>query len=173
MRGWIVSLLLLTSFIAAAQQPVAKIRKVPIGKTGCSYQNYCNTPFTVEQSADSSRIHRAECEHDGITYGIICVQLKNPVADLTMAEDLMVAYIDFLKKNFTITEVAGYSRGYRLQDSDSTRGIADRWTDSEGDQWLIRGWTNGKQLGVLYLYSQEAVQPAKAEEYFNGFRFGK
>lgn len=144
-----------------------------IGKTGSSYQNYCNTPFTVEYSADSSEVHHTECDINGTTYGIVCVVLKNPLTDLDMAEDLVIGYLDFLKENFTITKVAGYSKGYVLPGMDSTRGISDRWTDSDGDQWVIRGWTNGKQLGVLYLYSQQPILATRAEEYFNGFRFGK
>ena len=52
--------------------------------------------------------------NDSVSYGIICVKLLNPLADLTMAEDLLIAYSDYLKSSFSITKAIGYGKGHRL-----------------------------------------------------------
>ena len=171
-------LLIITAFFVyqglQAQKPATvKQKRISIGKSGCTYLNFCDTPFKPDYSSDSSRVYSGECVQDGVTYGVICVQLKKPVEDLKMAEDLMIAYVDYLKQNFTITEVAGYSKGFRLNNNDSTRGITDYWVDGEQDKWKIRAWTNGKYLGFLYAYSQKLFDEARVDEYFEGFRFGK
>jgi hypothetical protein len=172
MRSILTLLTLLLTLQLSAQNPTAsKQKRIPIGKTGCTYINYCDTPFKVDHTTDSSRVYSTECTQADVTYGLICVQLKNPYAELTMAEDMMIAYVDFLKQNFTVTSATGYTKGYRLNDSDSTRGISDQWEDSEGDKWRIRAWTDGKFIGFMYTYSKKPIVEAKAEQYFEAFRF--
>ncbi len=174
MRTLIFLLALLFNTETNAQKP----NRMTIGDTGCSFLARCNTEFKLEYSSDSSKVYSGECvinttAGDALTYGIICVQFKTPFEDLTLAEDMMIAYADYLKQNFTIIKAAGYSKGYRLNKSDSTRGIGDTWDDSEKDKWKIRAWTNGKFLGFMYVYSRKPVADATAEQFFNGFRFAK
>ena len=173
MRKSLTIFLFLFSVQLSAQQPAARQKRIDIGETGCSYLNYCETPFAEEITTDSSRLYSVECAEDDVTYGLICVTLKKPFDDLAMAEDMMIAYLDYLKENFTIIRTAGYSRGYRLNQSDSVRGVSDHWEDSEGDKWKIRGWTDGKVISVLYVYAQKPVPDARADAYFNGFRFSE
>jgi hypothetical protein len=165
--------LILAAILLATSGEAQKLKRIAVGKTGCSYLNYCDSAFRMEYSSDSSKVYTGECESTGVSYGLICVQLKNPLADLTTAEDLMIAYADYLQQNFTIVSTAGYTRGSRLNSSDSTRGITDYWVDSENDKWKIRAWTNGKFIGFMYAYSKKPVVEARVEEFFNGFRFGK
>ena len=173
MRTILVFFAFLLSSQLCAQPTKSGQKRINIGETGCSYLNYCDTPFSEDLTTDSSNLYSVECVDGGATYGLICVLLKTPFDDLAMAEDMLIAYLDYLKENFTITRTVGYSRGYRLNHADSTRGINDRWEDSEGDKWNIRGWTNGKVISVMYVYSQKSVPETKAEAYFNGFSFGK
>ncbi len=172
MRSLLTLLFIFLSLgLFAQSSSLAKQKRIPIGKTGCTYLNFCDTPFKLDHTSDSSRVYTVECDQSDITYGLICVQLRNPYPDLALAEDMMIAYVEFLKKNFTITSTAGYSKGYRLNDSDSTRGITDYWEDSEGDKWKVRAWTDGKYIGFMYAYSQKPIAEAKVDEYFEGFRF--
>jgi len=105
-----------------------------------------------------------------VTYGIICVKLLNTVADLQMAEDLLIAYMDFLKQSFEITSTAGYGKGHRLNNNESTRGIIDYWKDKENNNWKVKGWTDGKHIGVLYAYTNKALPEQKVNVFLDGFR---
>jgi len=146
------------------------LKKYPIGNSECSFYNYCESKFTVSKSQDSSLVYTGECSRENITYGIICIKLLNPVDDLTMAENLVVSYLDFLKGNFNITRAAGYGKGHRLNNNENTRGILDYWVDKDGDKWKIKAWTDGKYIGFLYAYGKSELPEAKVNLFLDGFR---
>ena len=75
-----------------------------------------------------------------------------------MAEDLLIAYLDYLKGNFGITKSAGYSKGHILNKKENTRGILDYWEDGEKNKWKVKAWTDGKFIGVMYAYSNKDLQ---------------
>lgn len=166
MKYLVPVLLFLAAHAAAAQS----FRKYPVGNTGCSLYNYCALNFKVEYSTDSSKVYTGECASGDVTYGIICVQLLHPVNDPAVAEELMIAYTDFLKSSFTISKAAGYGKGHRLANRENTRGILDYWEDSEGDQWKIKAWTDGNFIGFLYAYSSKALPEPKVNAFLDGFR---
>ena len=105
------------------------LKKIPVGNSGCSLYSFCEMKFDESTSRDSSPVYTGECVKEEVTYGTICVKLLNPPADLTMAEDLLVAYLDHLKESFAITKAAGYGKGHRLNKNADTRGILDYWED--------------------------------------------
>lgn len=158
-------LVLLISLSGNAQS----LKKYPIGKSGCSYFNFCEATFKLDYSADSSRVYTGECEVGDITYGTICVVLLNPVIDLTAAEDLMIAYVDYLKESFSIKNATGYNKGHRLKNNEHTRGILDNWIDQENDKWKIKAWTDGKYIGFMYAYSSNNLLLEKVNPFLDGF----
>lgn len=166
MKKIILPLLLLISCTTFSQS----LKKYPVSKSGCSYYNYCDAKFDTSKSQDSSDIYTGECAVSDVTYGIICVKLLNTVADLQMAEDLLIAYMDFLKQSFEITSTAGYGKGHRLNNNESTRGIIDYWKDKENNNWKVKGWTDGKHIGVLYAYTNKALPEQKVNVFLDGFR---
>ncbi|MBK8311631.1 MAG: hypothetical protein IPL04_12780 [Chitinophagaceae bacterium] len=99
-----------------------------------------------------------------------CVLLLNPVTDLVAAEDLLIAYVDYLKSSFSIKKSAGYGKGHRLNNNENTRGILDYWEDGEGDKWKIKAWTDGKYIGFMYAYSSKNLPEAKVNVFLEGFR---
>lgn len=167
MKKIILPLLLLISCTAFSQS----LKKYPVSKSGCSYYNYCDAKFDISKSTDSSDIYTGECVAADVTYGIICVKLLNPVTDLQMAEDLLIAYMDFLKQSFEITSAAGYGKGHRLNNNENTRGIIDYWKDKENDGWKVKGWTDGKIVAVMYAYSKKELPETKVNVFLDGFRF--
>ncbi len=166
MKKIILPLLLLINCTAFSQS----LKKYPVGKSGCSYYNYCDAKFDISKSTDSSDIYTGECVNPDVTYGIICVKLLNPVADLQMAEDLLIAYIDFLKQSFEVTSAAGFGKGHRLNGNENTRGIIDYWKDKDNNNWKVKGWTDGKYIGVLYAYTSKALSEQKVNVFLDGFR---
>ncbi len=150
--------------------PAQSLKKYPIGNSGCSLYAYCDIKIKTEYSEDSSRVYSGECVQGGITYGVICVKLRNPVENLVMAEDLLIAYAEHLKQNFEIKKNNGYGRGHLLNDNMETRGILDYWEDAEGDKWKIKAWTDGKYIGFMYAYSRQDMPEKKTDAFLDGFR---
>lgn len=160
------SLYLLCIFTGSSQS----LKKYPISNSGCSLYIYCEPKFTIEKSTDSSLVYTGECVKDDISYGIVCVKLLNPVSDLTMAEDLVISYLDYLKENFSIINAAGYGKGHRLNNKENTRGILDYWEDKDKDKWKIKAWTDGKFIGFMYAYSKKELPEAKVNIFLDSFR---
>lgn len=166
MKKIVLLVLVCFSFVGYGQS----LKKYVISSSGCSAYFFCAPSFESSKSEDSSAVYSGECMNDSVSYGIICVKLLNPIADLTMAEDLLIAYSDYLKSSFSITKAIGYGKGHRLNNNENTRGIIDYWEDNEGDKWKIKAWTDGKYIGFLYVYSHKALPETKVNVFLEGFR---
>ncbi len=158
--------LLFTGLVSAQS-----LKKYNLAGSGCSYYSYCEITFELSRSEDSSSIWTGECLKDDINYGIVCVKLLEPVSDLTMAEELMINYSDYLKTSFKITKTAGYGKGHRLLNKETTRGIIDYWGDMEKNNWKIKAWTDGKYIGFLFVYSLKELPESKINLFLDGYRF--
>ncbi|NOT50666.1 MAG: hypothetical protein HOP10_05265 [Chitinophagaceae bacterium] len=146
------------------------LKKVAISNSGCSLYAFCEFKFEKEYSQDSSVVYTGECVKDEISYGIICVKLKEAADDLERAEESMINYLDYLKTSFGITKSAGYGRGHRLNDNEKTRGVIDYWEDGEKNNWKVKAWTDGKFIGVLYGYSLKELPEQKLNVFLDSFR---
>lgn len=146
------------------------LKKYAISNSGCSAYMYCSAGFQTSKSQDSSLVYTGECTTAEITYGVICVKLLNPLTDLNMAEDLLIAYADHLRNSFDITHALGYGKGHRLNNNENTRGIMDYWEDNDNNNWKIKAWTDGKFIGFLYAYSKKELPEQKINLFLDGFR---
>lgn len=155
-------------FITVASQ-AQTFKKYPIGSSGCSFYNYCESKFKLDYSSDSSKVYTGECKVGDVTYGTICVVLLNPITDLVAAEDLLIAYLDYLKSTFSIKKSTGYGKGHFLNNNENIRGIVDYWEDEMKDKWKIKAWTDGKYIGFMYAYSSKDLPEAKVNPFLNGF----
>jgi len=164
------SIFLIALLISCASSYAQTLKKYPISNSGCFLYSYCESKYDVAYSSDSSRVYTGECLAGDVTYGVICIKLLNPVADLLNAEDLMVSYLEYLKGSFNIIKVAGYGKGHRLNDNDNTRGILDYWEDKELDKWKIKAWTDGKYIGLMYVHSKKELPESKINIFLDSFR---
>ena len=165
-------MLVSVALVVAGSSSAQLIKKYQVGNSGCSVYMYCDPKeFEVSYSEDSSMIWTAECGQGDYTYGVINVQLKQPVSDLEDAQNLIVSYLDFLKGEFGIRSAVGYGKGNRLKDNPDTRGVIDYWEDESGNRWKVRGWTDGNFLAVLYVYSAKELQETKINLFLDGFVF--
>ncbi len=163
--------LLLLSLTGWIQVSISQsLKKIPISTSGCSLYTFCEMKFDSSRSPDSSQVFAGECTKEDITYGTICVKLVNPPESLQMSEDLLIAYLDFLKGSFGITKAAGYGKGHRLNNNENTRGILDYWADAEKNNWKVKAWTDGKFIGVMYVYCLKEIPENKVNAYLEGFR---
>ena len=171
MRTILLPVLLLFIFPDLGAQAPKNLKRSLIGNSGCAVYNFCDPKYKLDYSSDSSKVYTGECVNGSTTYGVICVKLLNPVADLAMAEDLMIAYADYLKSSFAITSAVGYSKGHHLDNNEKTRGILDYWRDADNDYWKIKAWTDGRFIGFMYAYSSSALSESVVNAYLDGFRF--
>jgi hypothetical protein len=167
MRKYFPFLLLLFLSSTASSQ---MLKKYPAGASGCSAYLYCSAKFEMSKSQDSSLVYSSECTVGEVSYGVICIKLLNPLTDLAMAEDLVVAYADYLKGSFEITSAAGYGKGHRLNNNENTRGILDYWEDKDKNNWKIKAWTDGHYIGFMYAYSKKELPETKVNVFLDGFR---
>jgi hypothetical protein len=167
MKNYLVVFLLLSFYSKSSAQ---SIKKYEIGSTGYFAYFYCDPgPFEERYSEDSSIVYTAQCMSDSITYGVICVKLTRPISDLSAAENLLVSYLDYLKKAFNISSFAGYGKGHRLRGREDTKGIIDYWKDEAKNNWKIKGWTDGNVISVLFASGRNALPETKVNVFLDGF----
>ena len=150
------------------------LKRYPVGSSGCSIYTFCDPgTFDISYSDDSSTVYTGECDTpDSLTYGVICVKLKQPANAGQEAEDLMIAYLDYLKTAFNIVSSAGYGKGHTMERKTDARGVIDYWKDDKKDEWKIKSWTDGKIIAVMYVYANGNLDETKKINVFlNGFRF--
>lgn len=163
--------LLLGLIICFSSTHAQKLKKYPVSNSGATVHMYCDPgKFNFDYSQDSSKVYTAECETAGITYGVICIRLLNPIEGLPEAEEMMISYLDFLKADFHVKKSAGYGKGHVLNKNINTRGIIDYWTDTEEQQWKVKAWTDGKFIGVLFAHSKIELPESKVNVFLDSFR---
>lgn len=165
--------ILLIILLAGSVTKAQVLRKYSISNSGCTYYNYCDVDFEIEYSEDSSKVYKGACQKDGITYGVICVELVFGIQDLSKAEELMITYSDYLKTTLNIKKAVGYGKGHRLNKDENTRGILDYWEDGDKDKWKIKCWTNGRYIGFMYVYSSKTLPEPAVDVFLDGFRFAE
>ncbi len=166
------SLYLLLFILLAGNGHAQSLKKYPLGKSGCYAYFLCNPgEFNADKSPDSSEVYTGECTKDSVSYGAICVKLKDTYDDMSVAENLLVMYLDFLKSSFKVTTAAGYGKGHRLKKKENTRGIVDYWKDEDGANWKVKGWTNGKYVSVMYVLTKGEVPEIKANAFLDSLVF--
>ena len=164
------TLLLLFSSILSISLTAQSIKKMPVAKSGCSYYGFCDISFEISYSQDSSIVYAGECVRDSISWGLICVKLVSLPSGLDQAEEILTAYLNYLKTSFSIQKAAGYGKGHRLNKNENTRGILDYWEDAEKNSWKVKGWTDGKYIAVLYAFSKKELPENKVNLFLDGFR---
>ena len=148
------------------------LKKYVIDKGGCSASFYCNPgTFELSKSPDSADVYTGECNVKDVNYGLICVKLKTGISELQLSEDVLIQYLDYLKTTLNIASARGYGKGHKLHNKENTRGVVDYWQDKEGNNWKLRGWTNGKYIAVLFVYTPKEVPEANAEVFLNSLMF--
>ena len=156
----------ITATIAHSQT----LKKYAISNSGCSLYNYCESKYEMSLSDDSSKVYTGECAAGDVTYGVVCVKLLTPVPDSIMAEDLLIAYLEYLKSSFSITKAAGYGKGHVSPSDKKLHGIIDYWEDAELDKWKIKAWTDGRYIGFMYTYSKKELPETKVNVYLDSFK---
>ena len=147
------------------------LKKYSIGGTGCSVNSYCEPKFGITYSEDSAKVYTSECGNNDIYYMVICIELKQTLIPVSKAESALITYVNHLKTQFKIISSTGYSTGHKLNGSENTRGIIEYWKDNEQFNWKIKGWTDGRFIAVLLVYSKKNLPETTVNPFLDGLFF--
>lgn len=169
MRNLILFSLLFLNYVLAFGQDA---KTVGISNSGCTVDVFCFPGrFDVYDLEDESTVYANDCDKDGITYGIYCVKLKKPIADIKDAQDTVITYLDFLKLDYGIVKAKGYDKGHKLNKNENVKGVFDTWEDLDDNKWKVRAWTDGKFIVIMHMHSSTELPDKKVDVFLNGIRF--
>ena len=157
---------LATSLVLRITTP--KFKRYIIGN-GCSAllfsgHNTLHTKYTDE----GDRIFFYDHEVNGVTYGLIIVQMRE-LYTLHQAENILVQYINRVRRPFGIA----FNIAMDVEKKEGVVTISDYWQDNQGTDWKIKGYSNGKTIAVLYAKNIADAPVNEHDEFLNGFRFPK
>jgi len=150
------------------------MRKQPIGACGCSL--YAPEGFSVgapDKSDDGADVYIGTAKVDDFEFGVIAVKFSVDLGDDGDAlQGMLVDYMSFVRGQLNITQTAGVGLGHRMESHPAARGVIDYWTGKDGVEYAVKGWVDGKHLGVLYIAGKGSYPLFNVQSmYLDGFRF--
>jgi hypothetical protein len=169
----ILMVLVSAPLLKAGEEPL--LNKINIGESGCTaYMIGKPGEVSVSKSPDGSDIFTVESisqkwpDHQ---FGLILVRLVG-MDEGVVKEQLLMAYMDYLKGQFSITASAGYGKGHTLETHPTAKGVIDYWEGSDGLKWVLKGWTAEDFLVVMFISGPETFDNINVQQvFFNGIRF--
>lgn len=161
---------LATSFVLRLSTS-RKFKNYFIGDTGCSALLFANEEeFERSVTASGDALYFHEFAERTVSYGIICIQLKES-SSLKEATEMLVTYLNKLRTPFGVLHHAGIQRDTDWNSSQS-KTMMDYWQDGYGRDWKVKGYTNGRVLAVLYVKDIANVEVTKHDLFLDSFHFG-
>ncbi|RYZ24872.1 MAG: hypothetical protein EOO10_19720 [Chitinophagaceae bacterium] len=158
-------LLLATSLVFRISKP--KFKRFLLGATGCStYLVSGNNTVHFKHTKDGDRVYFYDQALNSVTFGFICVQMKE-VFTVRQAENILVQYINRVRKPFQIT----VNIAMEIEKKGNIITISDYWQDENGFDWKVKGYTNGKTVAVLYVKNISNSMVEEHDRFLNGFKF--
>jgi hypothetical protein len=151
-----------------------------IADTGCKVYLYCDSvEFTPIEYEDNKGYLSDECLNEGEGSGVVYMKLWKPLGLLDDPYELLTSFMENVKSNFDIVSGSGPQKTYVEQTgSKHVYAIRDKWKDQEGDEFQVKGWTDGNHTAVMFYYHPPADNPfdfmeedAEIERFLDGFRF--
>jgi hypothetical protein len=134
---------------------------------GCStLLNSESRTLHIRYTKDGDKLFFNEYVADGITYGVICVQMQSRQT-LKKAEHILVNYMNRIRKPMHIQANASME----VETNERLLTITDYWQDKAGIDWKVKGYTNGKILSLLYVKNITDTTVKTHDTFLNGFRF--
>ena len=140
-----------------------------IGDTGCSALLSSDNKLDSNLSQSGDRLYFQEFKDKGVTYGMICIQMKDEY-ELFVAEDMLRSYVESLRGPLYILHNTGIHDDADWN-SESTRTVVDYWQDCSKKDWKVKGYTDGKKLAVLYVKNIGHVDVKKQDLFLDSFHF--
>jgi hypothetical protein len=174
MKLFLLSILFLAAAAVSAQDAALSFRKYPITTTGCAvYLPAEPGEWKIEKSVDGLDVITQSVEAGGFNFDVIEVEFGETMSSMTTedCENLLTAYMDYLKESMKVAGAAGYGRGHRLPDHPDAAGVLDFWQWDDGTKAAVKGWVSRQHLAVLMVSGMSDPSGFPFTELFlNGFR---
>lgn len=153
---------------------VPRFVKYDIMDTGAKAYFPSDPGFELSYSEDNSKVFSSSVEFGGANYGIIMVELAEPLGENEeeVWQELLLSYLDYLSSEvFQLSEVVPPGLGHKLESHPEAIGVLLYGETEEKLQYVIKGWTDRNIIAVMYISSENEIIYNVQEMYLNGFRF--
>ena len=154
---------LATSLVLRIPKPKFKRYLIGSGYSALLVSGHNTLHYKTTKEGDRVRFY--DHEVDNVTYGLITVHMKE-LYTLHQAENILVQYINRLRRPFGIA----YNISMEIEKNKGMITICDYWQDDNGCDWKIKGYTNGKIIGLLYVKNISSSPVKEHDDFLNGFR---
>jgi hypothetical protein len=162
-------LFLATAFLF--RRPELAPRKVPVSSCGRTAQ-LPSTPLTRTFCDDTGNpVYVGQAGEGPCLYGFATVELQTVIHDRSRAEQALFLFMEDMHDSFSIAHTTGLEHGYHHRHSSEVWGMTDYWQDSDGVDWKVKGWTDGRVMTVLYVKNIGAGVLAQTEAFLDSFQF--
>ncbi len=155
---------LATSFVLRMANP--RFRRFVICPGFSALLHSSNRKLHIRHTRDGDKLFFNEYAEDGVTYGLIGVQMP-AFHSAAEAEKILKQYISRVRHPLKI-------RSYVSMEtvrSASVVTVEDYWQDEAGFDWKIKGHTNGQTLALLYVKNIGDTTVGNHDAFLNGVRF--
>jgi hypothetical protein len=171
----VLSLVLFSFSVQQLHAGLPEWQKIDIGDSGCKAYFPGTLPEAeVTYSHDGSKMYIVDLLTDywgDFRFVTITVVLKDGTF-IGQEEEMLMAYMDFLKGQFGVNASANYGRGHTLSTHPSANGVINFWGCENGDKIRTTGWAAENILTVMMIIGSEEFEHYNiAEMFFKGFRF--
>lgn len=120
------------------------------------------------QTKDGDMMHTGEWTKNGITYGIILIEMQRSL-EFPEAEETLKTFMDSLQAPFDIVSNSGIQPAVDLKLEG--RMVQDYWQDSKGQDWKVKGLTNGSEIALLYIRGINDISVVVEDAFLDSFSF--
>ena len=144
-----------------------RIKHYKVGQSGCSTLLHSREKtLHIRYTKQGDKIYFNEYMADGVTYGTICVQMKDAYA-LCNARNILINYLSQVRKPMGIV----HNFSMEIEKTRSLIAVTDYWQDENSIDWKIKGYTNGKVVALLYVKNINNASVKNHDAFLNGLRF--
>jgi hypothetical protein len=161
-------LMILASSLVSRLIPKKQFRVFPVGSTGCTALLEGNDivfDSAVTGSGDTLYFH--EFREKEASFGLICIKMLDEY-DRDEALMMLTAYMEKLRGPLYVLHHTGLRRAADWN-SETSVAVMDYWQDSEGVDWKVKGYTNGRVMAVLYVRNISEVSVSRTDLFLDGF----
>jgi hypothetical protein len=173
MKKLFIITLLLAMVLGFSQVP--RFQKFSIADTTSALYMPSEPKWEKLESEDKSIIYSSSVISGEAEYGIFAVKLgEDAVNTKNDPVKIMKSYLNYLNENvFKVTKKTDIGEGHTLKDQPAVKGILEYAETKDGLKYVVKSWTDGSMIALMYVSSLKDVNPNFLEIYFNGMRFGK
>ncbi|HEX2535633.1 MAG TPA: hypothetical protein VHK69_17950 [Chitinophagaceae bacterium] len=142
-------------------------KKYNIGQSASFSLFFEPTHLNRHQASDGDVMYTGEWQKNGITYGLIVVDLALP-QDVNESLYTLNTFINSLREPFGILHNSGISKA---EEAEEGKTVTEYWQDDKGMDWKVKGFTNGRSLAVLYVKDISGLSVLVEDTFLDSFSF--